>query len=191
MLKSQWHPSQEGIHLGSYTGKTCTRARFLARVVGTIISVGLGMGKISRMWKKRLYANINQASAWDRPLTLADALRELKFWGNCSEKFNGQPIWTVDSICSVTSHSNSSEYGWGGYTVNISGLLAKGNFLVSEARMDSMWHELEGTFNVLCSFEKSIKGKKVRHRTDNQDIVHALTKGSKKQHLQAVTMDIF
>ena len=31
----------------------------------------------------------------------------------------------------------------------------------------------------------------MRHRTDNQNVVRALTNGSKKQHLQAVTMDIF
>ena len=57
--------------------------------------------------------------------------------------------------------------------------------------MDSMWHKLKGTFNVLCSFVKSIKGRKVRHRIDNQNIVCVLTNGSKKLHLQAVTMDIF
>ena len=33
----------------------------------------------------------------------------------------------------------------------------------------------------MCSFVKSIKGRKVRHRTDNQNVVRALTNGSKKQ----------
>ena len=56
--------------------------------------------------------------------------------------------------------------------------------------MDATWRELKGTFNVLCSFVKSIKGRKVRDRTDNQNVVRVLTNGSKKQHLQAVTMDI-
>ena len=68
---------------------------------------------------------------------------------------------------------------------------AKGNFSEGEAQMDSTWRELKGTFNVLCSFVKIIKGRKVRHRTDNQNVVRALTNGSKKQHLQAITMDIF
>ena len=37
---------------------------------------------------RRLYANLNQALAWDRPLALApDALKELEFWENCFEKF--------------------------------------------------------------------------------------------------------
>ena len=61
---------------------------------------------------------------------------------------------------------------------------------MGEASIDSTWCELEGTFNVLCSFVKSIKGRKVRQRTGNQRVVHALTNGSKKQHLQALTMDI-
>ena len=103
--KSQWHPSQEGMHLGFLVdlkngiftvpksrvyklkdllrqlhGKARTTARCLARVVGSIISMGLGIGPVSRMWTRRLYANLNQASAWDRPLTLAsDALKELEF----------------------------------------------------------------------------------------------------------------
>ena len=91
--KSQWHPSQEGMHLeflvdlknGIFTvlksrldklkgllrqlhGKACTKARCLARVVGSIISVGLGIGPVSRMWTRWLYANLNQALAWDRIL---------------------------------------------------------------------------------------------------------------------------
>ena len=52
-------------------GKARTTARCLARVAGTIISMGLGIGPVSCMWTRRLYANLNQASAWDRPLTLA------------------------------------------------------------------------------------------------------------------------
>ena len=44
----------------------------------------------------------------------------------------------MNPICSVTSYSDSSKYGWGGYKINISGLSAKGNFLVGEAQMDSM-----------------------------------------------------
>ena len=91
------------------------------------------------------------------------------------------------------SYSDSSEYGWGIYTVNISGLSAKGNFSEGEAQMDSTWPEFIGTmyfqcFVLIC---KTIKRRKVRHKTDNQIVVRALTNESKKQHLQAVTMDIF
>ena len=92
-------------------GKTCTTARFLAPVVGMIISMELGIGPVSRMWARRFYVNTSQASTWEKPLTLApDALRQLEFWVNCFEKFNGQSIWTVDPICSVISYSDSSEY---------------------------------------------------------------------------------
>ena len=71
--KSQWHPFQEGnlgflvdLKNGIFTvpksrvdklkdllrqlhGKARTMARCLARVVGTIISMGLGIGPVSRM----------------------------------------------------------------------------------------------------------------------------------------------
>ena len=87
MSKSHWHPSQEGTFLGflvdlkngiftvskssivnlkdllrKLQGKTRITTRFLALVVGTIISMGLGIGSVSSMWTRRLYANINQAS---------------------------------------------------------------------------------------------------------------------------------
>ena len=83
--QSRRHPSQEGVHLGFLVdlkkgiftvpksrvdklkdllkklhGKTRTMARCLARVVGTIISMGLGIGPVSRMWTRSLYANVNQ-----------------------------------------------------------------------------------------------------------------------------------
>ena len=61
-------------------GKAHTTARCLARVVGTVISMGLGIGPVSHMWT-RLYANLYQALAWDRPLALVpDTLKELEFW---------------------------------------------------------------------------------------------------------------
>ena len=69
--KFQWHPSQEGTHLGFLAdlkngifavpksstdklkdllkqlhGKTCTSARFLGRVIGTTISMGLEIGPV-------------------------------------------------------------------------------------------------------------------------------------------------
>ena len=87
MSKSHWHPSQEGTYLeflvdlknGIFTvskssivnlkdllrklhGKTRTTTRLLALVVGTIISMGLGIESVSSMWTRTLYANINQAS---------------------------------------------------------------------------------------------------------------------------------
>ena len=97
--KSQWHPSQAGMHLGflvdlkngiftvlksrvdklkdllrqlhgkphTMARSLDTTARCLSRVVGTIISMGLGIGPVSRMWTRRLYANLNQAFAWVGP----------------------------------------------------------------------------------------------------------------------------
>ena len=39
-------------------------ARFVAKVVGTIISVGLGLGPVSRMWTRMVYLDIAKASFW-------------------------------------------------------------------------------------------------------------------------------
>ena len=68
-----------------------------------ILSMGLAIGPVFCMWTRRLYAYINQALTWDKPLTLvSDALGELEFWGNCFKKFTVQAIWPFNPMCSIS-----------------------------------------------------------------------------------------
>ena len=57
-----------------------------------------------------------------------ESINEIKFWKSCFYDYNGQPIWPLSPIISVLTYSDASDYGWGGYSVNLNGYVAKGNF---------------------------------------------------------------
>ena len=167
-LKSFWEPRQKGEHLGfivdlsegifSVTPKRVQKfknllkalmetdlptARFVAKIVGTIISMGLGLGPVTRMWTRKLYCDIAKAVSWNQRISLStEALAELDFWQQCFDQYNGQPIWPVSPLTSVVTYSDVSALGWGGYSVNLNGFCAKGNFNEQEIGESSTFREL-------------------------------------------------
>ena len=67
--------------------------RELARIAGSIISVALAVGPISRLLTRQMYLAIESRSAWDHIfLFLLALLEELKFWFCNIESFNGHSI---------------------------------------------------------------------------------------------------
>ena len=67
--------------------------RELARIAGSIISVALAVGPISRLLTRQMYLAIESRSAWDHSFLFPPALlEELKFWFCNIESFNGYSI---------------------------------------------------------------------------------------------------
>ena len=89
----------------------------------------------------------------------------------------GQPIWWVNPKPDILTYSDASDSGWGGYSVELGGNIAKGQWSAEEELKSSTWRELRATHLVLKSFLPNIQGKEVRHRTDNQNLgyVHTVT----------------
>ena len=55
--------------------------RELARIAGSIISVALAVGPLSRLFTRQMYLAIESCSAWDHTLHFSSALLEmLRFW---------------------------------------------------------------------------------------------------------------
>ena len=55
----------------------------------------------------------------------------------------------------------------------------------------STWRELKGAFYML-SYLKQLQGMVVKHQTDNQNVIRALSNGSKTELVQElVNVDIF
>ena len=125
--------------LGSVSYNSMT-ARSVARIVGTIVSMGLALGPVARMRTRKLYMDINKPSLWDQRIKLSDGAKdELYFWNNCFYRFNGQPVWHASTKISVLTYADASQFGWGGYCVNLSEVCAKGNFSESEMSGSSTW----------------------------------------------------
>ena len=111
----------------------------VARLVGTVISIGLGTGPIGRLRTRMLYSDIYRAPFLEEKIKLSnEALEELLFWKHCFGQFNGQPIWSVPpDVAGITQYSDASVTGWGGFSVNVSGIMAKGNFIAEESEGSS------------------------------------------------------
>ena len=67
--------------------------RELARIAGSIISVALAVGPISRLLTRQMYLAIETRSGWDHPLHFSPSLvEELRFWRCNVDSFNGYAI---------------------------------------------------------------------------------------------------
>ena len=135
--KSRWIPTQKGNHLGfivnlkegilSVTPARIQKlnklldlaskdfhlsARKVASLVGSIISMGLGIGPVARLRTRASYSNIEKAASWDEKITLCnEAINEIKFWKSCFYDYNGQPVWPLSPIISVLTYSDANDYG--------------------------------------------------------------------------------
>ena len=95
--------------------KSAVMARHLAGLVGTIVSMGLALGPVSRLWTRAMYWDILSAEFLSQRIALSpEALREVQFWKDSFEDCHGQPIWKVNPKIDVLSYSDASDSGWGG-----------------------------------------------------------------------------
>ena len=214
-FKSEWSPRHEGQHLGFlvnlkqglfsippkkvsslkhklelFHSSQKTTARKISSLVGAIVSMGIAIGPVARMWT-RMCALVNKAPSWDFPITSDNTSAEIEFWSLCFEKCNGNHIWPISPIVNVMSYSDSSGLAWGGYMVQIVDHIAEGSFTEVETVQNSTWRELKDTFYVLVSYLKQLQGMVVKQWIDNQNVVRALSNGSKTELVQELVVDIF
>ena len=215
--KSIWVPCQRGQHLGYIVDlqkgiflelklelderfallehiakEKLVSAKFIAKLIGSIISMSLGVDPVCRLRTRMLYREVQKAISWDKKFFISvEAKKEVAFWYYYFHKYNGQPIWPSSPIISVLTYSDASSLAWGRYSINFCGLTAIGNFSESEMNSSSTWRELSATFDVLRSFTNLIERKVIKHRTDCQNVVRILHSGSKKFDLQILVCNIF
>ena len=68
-------------------------AHEIARLTGTIISMGLAFGPITRLWTRGLYCNLMFTASWSKTVQLDDeAIKEIMFWSNSLEECHAQKI---------------------------------------------------------------------------------------------------
>jgi len=149
--KSNWHPSQRltwlGFDLDLEVGQIAIpqekiialrslvqstlefkqiKAKLLASILGKIISMALGLGPVSRLMTRSLYALLNTRHFWCESLAISlEAREELLFWVDNLNNLNGQGIWHSPSALRVV-YSDASDTGYGGYTVEHGYHMAQG-----------------------------------------------------------------
>ena len=214
--KSHWHPMQVGewlgfvintitmtFHiperkveklkslLGSAIGDTSSSYRELARIAGSIISVALAVGPISRLLTRQMYLAIESRSAWDHTLRFSAALlEELRFWYNNIDSFNGYSLRPPPDSSTVI-FSDASDVAFGGFSASLDGVMASGMFTSEDLGQSSTYRELKAIYHVLLSYAEQLRQKRVKVFTDNQGAARIVSVGSSKVHLQSVAMSIF
>lgn len=166
-------------------------ARMLAIVTGSLVSMMLAMGPVVRLWTRAMYTDICQALSWDKRITLSlSSQTEVQFWKeNLDTK--GYPIWTPSPKIEVTTYSDASGQGWGGFSVNINGEAAVGSWSDDEKAKSSTFRELRAIRLVLESYGKDLQGKEVCHRTDNKNAEIIISVGSRVPELQLEAVAVY
>lgn len=169
----------------------CVSARCIASIVGRVLSMGLGIGPICRFRTRCLYAQMNECGSWSDLVSLSsEAIKELNFWLNSIDEFNGQAIWKAPSSVRVV-YSDASSTGFGGYVVEHGNYVAHGQWNESEAMESSTWRELKAVQLVLASIAHKLANNNVRWFTDNKNVEHILFVGSKNNKLQLLALEVF
>ena len=71
----------------------CVSARVIARVTGTIISMGLALGPVARLFSRHLYAVQNNVVCLSEQVLVSHyALSEIQFWIDNFAELVGQPM---------------------------------------------------------------------------------------------------
>ena len=214
--KSHWHPMQVGEWLGlvintitmsfhiperkveklksllsSAIGDTSSSYREFARIAGSIISVALAVGPISRLLTRQMYLAIESRTAWDHTLRFSPALlEELRFWYNNIDSFNGYSLRPPPDSSTVV-FSDASDVAFGGFSASLDGVMASGMFTSEDLGQSSTYRELKAIYYVLLSCTEQLRQKRVKVFTDNQGAARIVSVGSSKVHLQSVAMSIF
>jgi hypothetical protein len=154
-------------------------AKDIAGIVGRIISMGLGIGPITRLRTRCLYALLESRLSWyDKLIVTNDATEELAFWLENLE--------LVRVVC-----SDASDSGYGGYVVEQGCHIAHCQWNTEEMGKSSTWRELMAVARILPSVAHKLTNHRVRWFTDNQNVVRILTNGSRLPDLQTVAVEIF
>ncbi|XP_071149234.1 uncharacterized protein [Mytilus edulis] len=166
------------------------KARLVASLVGQIISMQAAMGSVVRLRTRSLYECIMQKASWDSPVSIKEkAFDEVVFWKENVEFLNGKELLD-EKVCTSVVYTDASGTGFGGYIVEYEESEVIGSWKPDEQVKSSTWRELEAVYRMLMSKLNYLKGQKVLWRTDNQNVVHILCKGSVKSDLQTIAINI-
>ncbi len=83
------------IDLSAHSFSTPIQARSLATVTGTLVSMSLALGPVTRLMTRNMYRAIEQRHTWSDSIFVSDStITELKFWLSNLDFLNGFSINT-------------------------------------------------------------------------------------------------
>jgi hypothetical protein len=169
----------------------------LARVAGQLVSMGLALGPVTRLFTRGMYADIDTASCWGQWVSLSPGtLAELRFWQGTSRGDFTQPIWPPQySQPPVHMECDASGIGWGGLVAPCVSAaptaIAHGFFRPWERAASSTLRELKGLLYTIQSFLAKCANRRVRIQVDNQNLLAVVWKGSRVAAMTELAQELF
>ena len=200
-------------------GKILYKAKFVAGIVGQLISMQAVIGNSVRLRTRELYKCIALRASWKALVALtAPAVEELRYWTRVVKDVNekGNNLHESD-LSDFVAYTDASEVGFGGYVVPVNeslcapvkgdinsvetdcSLLAPrnsvntlvGNWSETEQSLSSTWRELEAAHKMIESSVHVLKNHTVTLKTDNKNVSSIVKNGSKKHNLQMLACDLY
>ena len=166
--------------------KPTLKARYLASIIGKIMSMSLAIGPVRRLMTRSMYALFNTRKHWSQSLALTlEAKEELQFWIKYIDHINRKEIWLSPSAVSIVCQCH--RIWWLQHGCHV----AHGSWSKEKMTQSSTWKELREVRVVLESLLPKLKNERVHWFSDNQNVVRILDIGSKKPDLQKEALALF
>ena len=169
-------------------GCTTLNVSTLAAVVGQIISLTPGVGDVTRIMTRSLYAVVYTKVSCNSTVELSkEAYAELVFW---NQNVDCRSPWLLPCVPAKFVYSGSSDHGCGSFIQN-EGKVFHQIWSPAERMESSTWRELKTVELALISFALSFYGMQIAWFTDNANVVSIVHSGSKVPELQDLALRIF
>ena len=167
-------------------------ARLLSNIAGTLSSMRRSIGPVVALMTRCIYVDVKHRSDLDSFSPISnDCYDELLFWKKNINARNGYAIKPHHPTSQII-FTDASEHSYGGYILQrLENVICQSRFDDDEKRTSSTNRELVAIKCCLQSFANQIRHEAVEIRTDNQNAVRIIQKGSKKEHLQNLAIQIF
>ena len=169
---------------------TWVKVRELASIAGKIVSSYLAAGSMSRIMTKGMHSVIESRDSWNSEVLISEqAKEELWFWLHNIDNHKETPLQFTPR-CSRIAFSDASKNGFAGYIVDVNNSITHGLWAENEKKRSSTWRELKAIEMVLSSQINKFKNSRVKWFSDNQAVTRIVSKGSMKQELQSIVLDM-
>ena len=171
--------------------------RFVASIVGQIISLQNAVGKLARLKTRALYRCIDTRASWNAPVVVdEDAYNEVLYWKKSAKMLNNKGLsFEINNETEIDVFSDASAIGYGGYVSLCAGALVEGtevigSWTVQESVQSSTWREVEAVQRVIKTNAQMLENRTVKCFTDNKNVNSVLSSGSKKPVLNKLSLSI-
>ena len=173
--------------------------RFIASIVGKIISLSPCVGNVSLIMFRFLQSAVFFRHDWDTPLDLSrfqffpQCLDEVNFWLDNCVKLNCKKLFEYSQPVVIVC-TDASDFACGGHAHFVDKEefdLFYQAFSSMESTLDSNGREMLAILYALRSFKALVRGKVVKLYTDNKNASIISMKGSMSLRLQRQALEIF